>query len=167
MKTFLKLLLLAPIAALLGLTLIKDPQGRPLLSWSQLLQPHTTEWSQQWQQLEHTVMSWFAQGAALTGHETTPVYRWQDAQGRWHYADAPPQDVDAEQVSRSLMRTPDAVEPAQLAAQTTSRQSDESRGQGGAVALEQLSAEEFSRLKAQAEQAKAQMQHRPAPAADD
>lgn len=66
MKLFYILMMLVLIAALLGPFFIQGPDGAPLMTVDEVIDDNTPE-----------VM------------KNRDVYRWQDAEGRWHFSDDP------------------------------------------------------------------------------
>lgn len=71
MKLMIKLMVLALIGAVVAPMLIKGPDGRPLMSWQDFFSS----------QSETPKVS------SPTG--LTTVYKWQDAEGNWHFSDRP------------------------------------------------------------------------------
>lgn len=72
MRLFMRLLLVLPVIALGGLFIIPGPDGRPLMSWDRLTLPELP-------------------GVGAGGSGEVTVYKWQDADGRWHYGEKPQQ----------------------------------------------------------------------------
>lgn len=96
MRFIIKLLLLTAIAALVAPMFIQGTDGKPLLQLSDLLPqlPAVTEKS----------------GTADTSRpakttSASKVYRWQDAQGQWHYSDTPPAHTRSESVTLKPVNT--------------------------------------------------------------
>lgn len=95
MKLFVKLMVLVLIAALAGPFFIRGPDGEPLARWGDV-----QEW---FADAGRDVRSGFSavteKAARLAGDENagkTPVYRWRDAQGAWHFSDEAPAGVTSE-----------------------------------------------------------------------
>ncbi|MEM9171854.1 MAG: DUF4124 domain-containing protein [Pseudomonadota bacterium] len=83
MKLFIKFLALVVVLALAGPFFIKGPDGQPLWSWQQTLEAVKR-----------------APGNAvkqtIPGASEVDVYRWQDADGQWHYSGEPPEGIQTE-----------------------------------------------------------------------
>ncbi len=80
MKLFVKLLVLLLIAAMAGPFFIKGPDGRPIMSWSDVKQKFG---------------NWSGSGGSTKPGSPVEVHRWQDEDGQWHYSDeAPGQDSE-------------------------------------------------------------------------
>lgn len=85
MKLFIKLLLLLVVVAISGPYFIKGPDGQPLWSLQDTANTVTA-----------TLRRWRANpvAAAVTpGASAVEVFRWQDADGQWHFTNVAPNDT--------------------------------------------------------------------------
>ncbi len=114
MKLFVKLMLLAVIMAISGPYFIKGPDGAPL--WS--LRDTAASVSGLFSKLRSNPLT----AAVTPGGEAVEIYRWQDADGQWHFTNVAPDDsphsvlrIDPKTnaISTVVQRAPDesAAEP--------------------------------------------------------
>ena len=73
---------------------------------------------------------------AFTAAQAGDVYRWTDAKGVTHFADAPPRDVKYERVNVRTGATNAAVDPAELAAQDAAAEDEAAKAQAVAARAE-------------------------------
>lgn len=95
MRLFVKLMVIVLIAALAGPFFIKGPDGRPLMTTDDVtasIASSKASLARQWQRLTTGA----ARAAGNDNAGKTRVYRWQDADGQWHYSDEPGPDGQSE-----------------------------------------------------------------------
>jgi len=88
MKLFYKLLLFVVVLAVAAPFIIKDERGRPLMSLSRLHMPALSkpplpDIKGALGQIKNHLPTL----GDDSGHSTLTAYKWQDAQGNWHYSD--------------------------------------------------------------------------------
>ncbi|EWH04285.1 hypothetical protein AT00_20865 [Pseudoalteromonas lipolytica SCSIO 04301] len=97
MKRFCYLAVMLLLTSIVLLFYIKKPDGQPYLSLS-MLQRYSQQVSHDvTQSASQNVESWGVKAEQLlkqfsepdNGHAAVVVYKWQDEQGQWHFADTP------------------------------------------------------------------------------
>lgn len=123
MKLTIKLLIIVAIVAVIAPLFIKGPDGKPLMQPSDLLPvdilPHAI--------VEPLGITPGTNNSRLSSPQTpTPIYRWQDDKGQWHYGDTPPAHIRSESVTLQPLNTVPALKtPKQQNGNTSTRlQSD-------------------------------------------
>ena len=91
MATFIKLLLLILVIAMVAVFFIDGPDGEPLMTLEKLQQPDALS------NLQETVGEITGSGQDAAGKQPTAdnkakVYSWKDEQGNLHYSNVPPTD---------------------------------------------------------------------------
>ncbi len=93
MRSFAILMLMVLVAASAGLFLIKGSDGRALMTVGETF-PGISQLRagaiEQWRRLKGTVADADARDISVgASADAVTFYRWQDAQGAWHYSDQP------------------------------------------------------------------------------
>ena len=73
---------------------------------------------------------------AFTAAQAGDVYRWTDAKGVTHFADAPPRDIKYERVNARTGSTSAAVDPAELAAASAAVEEEAAKAEAIAARAE-------------------------------
>ena len=127
MKVFYKLLLFIVVLAVTAPFIIKDEQGRPLMSFNGLHMPAISK--PPLPDIKGALGQIKSHLPTLnddSGHSTLTAYKWQDKEGNWHYSDhrqagrnnvAVQVDPDANRVH--LDKPPATSEPAQHSTRPT------------------------------------------------
>lgn len=97
MKTFIYLLLLVLGIALMGLFVLKQPNGSTWISLDNLL-PSTLGIEQK-VKVTTSQLKIFYDSITSEESENVKVYRWKDANGNWSYSDKPSTTIDNEELS--------------------------------------------------------------------
>ena len=108
MKTFIKLMALLLIMAIAGPFFIKGPDGRPLMPWPQW------RWSTLASVLasvKHLIQPQPGPASVSNSEDKdkkstfTKIFKWQDAEGTWHYSDM---NTNMSHTSQELYLNPNA-----------------------------------------------------------
>ena len=119
MRFFVRLMALLLIAALVGPFFLRGPDGRPLATWDGV---------QHWfaaagRNISSSFDFVWTKATRLVDDDAgkTPVYRWRDASGTWHFSDQRPEGVASEQIwvdgganvmdAPPIEKTPDPPKP--------------------------------------------------------
>ncbi len=95
MKLFVKLLILVVMLALAGPFFIKGPDGQPFWKVGALKQSVQLSWKR----LQRT-FSGAVDNVDIPGVDSSvTVYRWQDADGQWHYSQEAPEGINSDALS--------------------------------------------------------------------
>ena len=91
MSLSLKFFCLLMVLGFAGLFVVKKPDGRPWSSPADFIPDSGT--------IAELIPDLDFKGVAVNSSaDSVAVYRWQDSEGNWQYADSPPADTEAEQV---------------------------------------------------------------------
>lgn len=110
MKKFYYLFLMVMLLALMGLFVLKKPNGQPWLKTSDFVQPVLNKSITVKNAIIEKITQWTSQKQADdspdnlsdylldNSNETNEIYRWQDDKGIWHYADKAPNNQQSQLV---------------------------------------------------------------------
>lgn len=85
MKSFMRLLLILLVLGALLPLFIRGPDGRPIMSFA--------DWVPNWgASTPSATLSSDADAPARLSSDSGKMYKWQDAQGRWHFSEEKPLD---------------------------------------------------------------------------
>lgn len=97
LKLFVRLMLLVLVLALAGPFFIKGPDGEPMLTMSDVKRTAARtgdSFKAQWRRMKGDV----GRAAGNENAGKVKMYRWQDAQGQWHFSNEAPDGVTVEEI---------------------------------------------------------------------
>ena len=121
MKLYVRFLAFVLVLGVVGLFVLKRPDGSPWLDYKAMM----PDWQSMKYQVESSVTEMTQEAAKISGSENTgevKVYRWKGPDGAWVFSDSPPVQGDVDEVwvdpNQNLIQGIDLSKPDTVDAET-------------------------------------------------